>query len=601
MKHYYLLLLLSLCCVGCGPVKLIAPCRHPTATHAAQPRIDLRDYVVQIDGNGVLETHPQGVCDDLLGGKETRRRKELENDKTITTQSYLDTMFSHLNRPGRRPKHIIVFANGGLNGYRSSMGRATQVLTDQRGHVAMSHDTAFMFISWNSGLNSYLEHLATHQGVVTPGGWGWFGKVGWGVLNATADLGRAAISAPLLFGQYYTQAGVGRVGLQRTNNLYRADLQQPDDLHKEHHQMNWQASLLRTAYVADAEHRLKLELGESKRRGSFPHFYLTPAAISVPTVLTWTGTLPWGWAFTNTRLVSFVVADAIGRPAWNSMLRRTQVMFVKPKPANTARNQLGNSLASLQQQSQRAKGPNSGDARTSTIQMERGVVPQFIDHLKDYQQQRLKETKDTVTVTLMGHSMGTIIVSEILRDELHRPDGPHLLCDNVVFLAAACPLRDVRTKVVPYMQEHNNTKFFNLTLHPYAEVAENMLPVPFVKRKLGGFLLDGSLLVYIDRLLTNPLTPQERTAGRWYNFVLATTDTSFIPAKVQSRVTLKGFGAGTRTLDGPQCHTDFGTPFLTSKEKKKGTVYYPHRFWSREFRTVSKPSQTLGLPGTGEQ
>lgn len=543
--------------------------------------LNLRHHVVQIDDGGVLVVNPRGASKQLLG---TLRPKEAG-----TTAEYLDTMFAFLNKPGQRPHHVIVFVNGGLNSLRVSTNRATRILADDKGHVVLRQDTAFLFINWNSSLDSYLEHLITHQGVVVPRGvLGVGGRLFWGSLNLVADAGRMATSLPLLTAQYYTQPGVWRAGTLSTRKLYRLDLPNPEHLQFETSQVNQQAYNLNQALCIAPDQAMGIYLGNSKRRGSFVYHYAVPGAWQAPSVfflpiVPWTNIapvlgVPWGWGFTNPRLATLIAADFVARPAWNSMLRRTQVMFVKPKPVVQIEK------GQVQQQEQRAKFRSEGREKTSKLQMELGVVPQFVQRLSEYQQGRLKADGRPVTVTLMGHSMGTIVVSEILRDELQRPDSLRLDCDAVVFLAAACPLRDVRTKVVPYLVDNKNTRFYNLTLHPYAELTENM--TAFAGRPI----LDGSLLVYIDRLLTNPLTPQERTAGRWHNFVLATADTTFIPASVRNRVTLKAFGAGNRVEDGPQAHTDFGTPFLQEKTRnaqgKRVLKRHKDFFWSHEFRNL---------------
>ena len=587
MKHYYFALVVALALLGgckstelkpLGKSELGYRCK---AGHQG-PVLNLRHHVVQIDGLGVLVVNPKGAPPQLLGPPPGARAG--------TTASYLDTLFAHLNETGQRPHHVIVFVNGGLNSLKASTSRATRILSDDRGHMVLHPDTAFLFLNWNSSLNAYLEHLITHQGVVTPGGWGGVGRGFWGALNVTADAGRMVASLPLLAAQYYTQPGVWRVGTRPSNDLYRIDQPHPPKLRYETSQVNQQAYHLKELERTAPMQAICLDLGKSKRTGSFVHHYVTPAVLSSPGVfflpkVPFTNFFPvlgapWGLGFADTRLVTLIAADFVARPAWNSMLRRTQVMFVKPKPVERRED-----VARQGQQQQQAKFLKEERVRTSKLEMERGVVPQFVDRLVQYQQKRAVADGQPVTVTLMGHSMGTIVVSEILREEAQGPATNRLNCDAVVFMAAACPLRDVRTKVVPYLQANTATRFYNLTLHPYAELSENMLGS---RKALGGPLLDGSLLVYIDRLLTNPLTPQERTAGRWHNFVLATTDTSFIPRDVRGRVTLKAFGAGTKPADGPQIHGDFSSPFLQEKVRnaqgKKEVRRYKYFFWSEEFR-----------------
>jgi hypothetical protein len=63
---------------------------------------------------------------------------------------------------------------------------------------------------------------------------------------------------------------------------------------------------------------------------------------------------------------------------------------------------------------------------------------------------------------------------------------------------------------LPYMKRHAETQFYNLSLHPVAEAGEWQ---PW----LADLPPRGSLLVWIDNFLANPVTEQERTMGRWRN------------------------------------------------------------------------------------
>jgi hypothetical protein len=104
--------------------------------------------------------------------------------------------------------------------------------------------------------------------------------------------------------------------------------------------------------------------------------------------------------------------------------------------------------------------------------------------------------------------------------------------------------------------QHQDVKFYNLTLHPTAEVLEaEFYDIP----------PRGSLLCWIDDFLETPDTPLDRTLGRWENFVQVTP---IIPAALRGRVAVKAFSL-TRddTLTAginlqPQQHGDFSdSPF----------------------------------------
>jgi len=60
------------------------------------------------------------------------------------------------------------------------------------------------------------------------------------------------------------------------------------------------------------------------------------------------------------------------------------------------------------------------------------------------------------------------------------------------------------------MREHTNSQFYSLSLHPVAEAGEVCwMAADLVPR--------GSLLIWLDNFLMNPVTEQERTFGRWRN------------------------------------------------------------------------------------
>jgi hypothetical protein len=77
-------------------------------------------------------------------------------------------------------------------------------------------------------------------------------------------------------------------------------------------------------------------------------------------------------------------------------------------------------------------------------------------------------------------------------------------------LAAACSIDDFSSSVLPYLREHTNTQFYSLSLHPVAEAGEWYLIA-------GDLVPRGSLLIWLDNFLMNPVTEQERTLGRWRN------------------------------------------------------------------------------------
>ncbi|MCZ6598525.1 MAG: hypothetical protein O7B99_12860 [Planctomycetota bacterium] len=149
----------------------------------------------------------------------------------------------------------------------------------------------------------------------------------------------------------------------------------------------------------------------------------------------------------------------------------------------------------------------------------RGLA-RFIAQLRELQ------VEEGLEITLIAHSMGAIVANEILRED------PELEIDNIVFMAAACSLRDYETTIFPYMEAHPRTEVYHLTLHPKGEVRE---------RQFLDLTPRGSLLVWIDGFLTQPLTPSDRVAGIFSNLVLAVHRT---PDELRPRIHIKAFPTG---------------------------------------------------------
>src|SRR5690606_32518259 len=90
-------------------------------------------------------------------------------------------------------------------------------------------------------------------------------------------------------------------------------------------------------------------------------------------------------------------------------------------------------------------------------------------------------------ITLVGHSMGAIVINEVLSTY------PDLPVKNIVYMAPACPVRDAQKVIVPYLLRHRRARFFLLTLHPIAEADEKFSVLPWYD-----VVPRGSLLEWVD-------------------------------------------------------------------------------------------------------
>ncbi len=140
-------------------------------------------------------------------------------------------------------------------------------------------------------------------------------------------------------------------------------------------------------------------------------------------------------------------------------------------------------------------------------------------------------------LTLIGHSMGAIVMTEMLR--LH----PDLEFDNLVLMGAAVDMRGfVYALRASQAVAADKAQVYNLSLHPDNEVFE---------LSGGGSMPSGSLLQWIDEAYESPPTQLDRVLGKWTNLpALERT----IPAKIAHNLTFKMFGFD----DGePQTHGAF--------------------------------------------
>ena len=209
------------------------------------------------------------------------------------------------------------------------------------------------------------------------------------------------------------------------------------------------------------------------------------------------------WATLPVKLFVGSAIDGFGMGAWDNTVRRTQEVY----PAKYDSAIASHLKAKLAEQENRVnEAPSDATSKSGKPLSKRqkkkaqrylaSGLPIFFDMLREK-----KQDGAVNDVTLVGHSMGTIILNRVLRD------AP-MDFNNIIYLGAACSIDDFTTSVLPYMKLHTNTEFYNMTLHPVAETDET-------------YALDlcprGSLLVWLDNFLVNPASEQERRFGRWRN------------------------------------------------------------------------------------
>lgn len=215
-------------------------------------------------------------------------------------------------------------------------------------------------------------------------------------------------------------------------------------------------------------------------------------------------------AFLPLRAVTLPFVHGFGTSSWETLERRISMMFHVEGEFTSGKG----SLAA------------------------RGALHHFLARLRDH----LGDGAEW-DVALIGHSMGTIVMNQMIRDM------PDIRYSRLVYMASACSIRDYADTVVPYMRLPANaeTRMVHLTLDDRSEGSEKYWEYLDVVPR-------GSLLLWIDNYLTTPPTRMDRCSGRFVNLVTAPA-TVFQPADVGARTLLWQFDGGDP--DAPQRHEDF--------------------------------------------
>jgi len=219
-------------------------------------------------------------------------------------------------------------------------------------------------------------------------------------------------------------------------------------------------------------------------------------------------------------IASTPLFSGFGRGAWEMMSRRIDMMYSVQKAP-------------------RRFGKIGTDEQP-------GVMRTFLDALS----QRSAVWRDMpncdVTLDFVGHSMGTLVGSRLLREY------PDLEFNRIVFMAAASSIEDFVTTVPQYLQRHPESRFFSLGLSNIDEGNEITLMSAAFPR--------GSLLVWVDNFFDPILSPEDYRLGDFWNLpvnrVPATTKTS---ACERMRL-IKMAGARSDRNGWPRKHGDFNEP-----------------------------------------
>jgi pimeloyl-ACP methyl ester carboxylesterase len=224
-------------------------------------------------------------------------------------------------------------------------------------------------------------------------------------------------------------------------------------------------------------------------------------------------------AFIIPQLAGSLVVDTGGKAGWDQMVRRTLTMYVP-----------------------------------SIDELKRGAVDDFANGLS-----ALLRTNTDIKVTIVGHSMGTIVANEILREHFR---DLHIV--NVVYMGAACSVEDFGKSVVPFLTANPSVHFYNLSLHPTNERAEDHPQAYYLFEPI---CPHGSLPQWINDYYSYlaDLEPSGAPLGAFELGIPQVDRWISVGPTIESKnhlyhqLSFNCFSLGSKKYDGPQRHGDFST------------------------------------------
>jgi hypothetical protein len=270
------------------------------------------------------------------------------------------------------------------------------------------------------------------------------------------------------------------------------------------------------------------------------------------------------WRFTRevvpgaARLITTPLLDAIGRSAYYNMLRRARVLFLRDEDFDRGHHQLSGALALLMQRLLDPSGFKESSlawiirnmeiqSATTTDEGEREDLQSRITiarRIRDSNEHGFEnlpfQNIAEPTFTIVAHSLGTLVANELIRRY-----GSEATFQRIVYMGAACSIKQFADEALPYVAANKDCRFYNLCLHPLDEIGE---------WSAYGTAPHGSLLVWIDSYLTETKTELDFTLGRWDNIMRALPIVDQLTADIRERIVIRGFG---RNKAFPQSHGQF--------------------------------------------
>jgi len=445
-----------------------------------------------------------------------------------------------------KPPRILIFLHGGLNTQAGSVERSAELCT------RVAQEGFFpIFINWQSALAiSYGNHLFHirqgedwREGALSTAG-GYLTSP----LYLAADLSRAIVRAPIVtFSQIRNDLETvpqfrpavslwsGELPVAQ-ETAFTALCQRPkageefvpSDAFREYATLLGKQDLNCGIHGIEQDHELagiNLSIGLDQRKSFEKNWAFAKYFLTLPT-----------------KLVTAPIIDAGGTSAWGIMLRSVSQLF----------HYDGEPLA----HNNVTHARHNGKTYKSN-----GSLYLFFEKLRnavcgDPTEEGVCRNPDGWEITLVGHSTGAIIIHHVVREFGELP------IKNIVYMGAASSIRDYQETVFPFLSAKNKdvtngqcrpergeqkpTCVYHLMLHEAAESGEWLWDSidPFPR---------GSLLIWLDNFLSHPLSKEDRTLGRFTNFI---TTVHHTPPYLRRFIHAQKFGVG-ETLQVPKKHGDF--------------------------------------------
>ncbi len=548
--------------LGCGSLVKSVP-------HANIIMVDADGHPVDPRGYGPCERDAEGNCNKRHSILRSYPQFETLSEYGRHIKNVLKGLQEH--KEEGRPHKVLIHVHGGLNFQTGTVERAIELSQD----IMKDTDAYPVFINWQSSFfPSYWNHL-TH--IRQAEDWSqapW--SQGWAYATAPfylgADVARSAIRIPTatFFQVRNDIETVPALRFLHSSDLVLAQQATFDELCRRRFGPSaWVEGALYEYMKA-----LDKEIADCpKTEGTRKEELSGQLAENREEFNMWLGLDQRAWSDKFWASVKYVITfpsklafapiiDAFGTSSWDVMLRSVAQLF----------HYDGSPL------------PNRNEDESGEVEYDftrTGALAVFFDQLRtqicNYDKQTMNTrsshrvgcpNKDNWEITLVGHSTGAIIVNRIIREFGDLP------IKNVVYMAAASTVKDYQDTIFPYLLERNvgaaskdltrrcDTKnasndsstdgrnvvcVYHLMLHEAAESGEwfNDILDPFPR---------GSLLVWLDNFLSHPLSREDRTLGRFTNFIAAAHHT---PALIRPYISIVKFGVGEGVLS-PQKHGDFG-------------------------------------------